>query len=178
MVNNKCYVKYVFGKFFQKLYRSIKESISSSVADCFCSKSMQRVLEQRLILEGHLKGNQRTFGHLKGTHRVPGELKGTQRALKGHSKGTQRALGHLKGTQSSLKRHLDTQSTWLLKHLGTLRTRTLQGHFGTKAIKELGHSTTRRPRSTLFSRLHKNCIFHTYLIIFSCIMIVLKIVSS
>ena len=45
MVNNKCYVKYVFCKFFQKLYRSIKEFISSSVADRFYSKSMQRLLE-------------------------------------------------------------------------------------------------------------------------------------
>ena len=47
--NNNFYVKYVFWKIFQKLYYTIKESISSKVTDLFYSKSTQT------ILEGHLK---------------------------------------------------------------------------------------------------------------------------
>ena len=33
--NDKCYVKYVFQKFFKKLYKTIKDSISSNVANRF-----------------------------------------------------------------------------------------------------------------------------------------------
>ena len=35
VVNNKYYAKYVFWKFFKKLYENMKDSISSNVAEHF-----------------------------------------------------------------------------------------------------------------------------------------------
>ena len=40
--NNKYYIKNVFRKFFEKLHKTIKESISCNVGDIFYSKSNKK----------------------------------------------------------------------------------------------------------------------------------------
>ena len=46
--NNKCYVKFMFGS-FQKLFKTINQSISCNVADFFYSENTQREIGQLLI---------------------------------------------------------------------------------------------------------------------------------
>ena len=55
--NNKYYVKYVFRKGFEKLYKTIKETISNNVTDLFYLKSTQRALEHWKSTPGVLQGH-------------------------------------------------------------------------------------------------------------------------
>ena len=52
--NKKCHVKYLFWKHLKKLYKTIKESISSNVTDLIYSKSNQKAL-------GHLRHSKSTW---------------------------------------------------------------------------------------------------------------------
>ena len=81
--NNKCYVKYVFRKFFKNHYKTIKESISSNVGDLFYSKKHSK---DTWVLKRHYMGTQKPLEHLKG---IP-------RTLQGHSNSiwALEALGH------------------------------------------------------------------------------------
>ena len=43
--SNNCSVKYVFWNFFKKLYKTIKESISSNFADLFTRRALKGNLD-------------------------------------------------------------------------------------------------------------------------------------
>ena len=100
--NNKCSMKVCILKSFQKLYKTINQSISCNVPDFF-------------LLEEHSKANWVLKRHSKGTWAL------------GHSKSTW-ALGQSRNLVSrALKWHL---STWALEwHLGT---RAFEWHLGTR----------------------------------------------
>ena len=69
-VNNKCYAKCVFSKVFKKLYRTIKEPISSNVADLFYSRALGPSKGTRGY-SGTQKNTRETFGHYKDTQSAP-----------------------------------------------------------------------------------------------------------
>ena len=52
--NHKCYARYVFWKVFKKLYKTIKESIFSNVADLFYLKNTQKALGHSKVYQGAL----------------------------------------------------------------------------------------------------------------------------
>ena len=85
-------------KVFEKLYKTIKESVSSNVTDLF-----------------YLKSTQRALGHPKGTRELLKEHLSIGTVLLGHYKGTQgtRALKYLR-----LSGTLRYFGTWALKALG------------------------------------------------------------
>ena len=117
-----------FENFF-KLYKTIKESISSNVADLFNLKSTQRTL----------KGNSKyTRGELKGHLNTP-------RALQAHATDTPRALQWYSGTRA-LETFGNLKDTWALRHLGT------QAHWHWGPRRALGHSGTRAIRHSRHSR--------------------------
>ena len=109
-------------KFFKKLYKTIKESTSSNVAELFYSMSTQTALKRHL---------------------------GTQRVIpQGQSKNTPTALGNSRHSRIQAFDALGhPNGTWSLKYLQQLRhsgTRKEPGHSGTQGTQALGYWDTRR----------------------------------
>ena len=110
--------------FLKKLYKTIKQFISSNLLGLFYTKGIQRVL-------GHSRGTKR---YLSTKRAVEGNCKDTTRPF-GHSRhqGTRtQALRHSKDTRAP--KHYRYEDTWALKNLGTLA---LEGRMGTKALRHV-----------------------------------------
>ena len=113
---NKCYVKYVFSKFFKKLYITNKEFISS-------------------------KNTQGTFVH---SERYQGVPKRAPWALENYL-GTPSSLGYRRHSirnsstcgKRALKSYLGTRALIAFGYLGIklLSTRALEGHLHTQALE-------------------------------------------
>ena len=109
--------KIVFWEVFKKVYKTIKESISSNIANLFYSKTSWRAFDP---------------------------LKGARRRLQVHSKNTWelKALKHLNDLLALVHskdtwtlQHWRHICTWPLRHLDTLA---LKGYLGTQILRHEG----------------------------------------